>query len=174
MAEKKDLVIVYDLPSECIKNLSDETKARLRSARVKSVKVLHKLGLQCTESVILVPSVNVDKINEAIEKVSEYYATVEDLNETPEIEIIEINQVQKNQYLKIAKRYLDKRINEIAFIAQNLNNNGNSRRKYQISQLIKEYKHILNLANSLGLATSYVEDLEQVINYLSDTAQQIN
>jgi hypothetical protein len=174
MAEKKDLVLVYDLPSECQKNLSDETKARLRSARVKSVKVLHRLGLQCTESVILVPSVNVDKINEAIEKVSEYYSEVSDISETPEIEIIEISTVQKNQYLKIAKRYLDKRINEIAQIAQTLDNNGNGRRKYQISQLVKEYKHILNLANSLGLATSYVSDFEQVINYLSDTAQQIN
>jgi pyruvate-formate lyase-activating enzyme len=174
MAEKKDLVIVYDLPSECMKNLSDETRQKLRTARVKSVKVLHKLGLQCTESVILVPGINVDKVSQAIEKVAQFYSEVSDINENPEIEIIEISTVQKNQYLKIAKRYLDKRINEIAFIAQNLTNNGNSRRRYQIAQLIKEYKHVLNLANSLGLATSYVSDFEQVINYLSDSVQQIN
>jgi hypothetical protein len=170
----KDLVIVYDLPSECQKNLSQETRQKIRTARVKSVKVLHKLGLQCTESVILVPSTQADKISQAIEKVAQFYSEVEDINENPEIEIIEINQVQKAQYLKIAKRYLDKRINEIAQIAQTLGDNGNGRRKYQISQLVKEYRHVLNLANSLGLANSYIQDLEQVINYLSDTAQQIN
>jgi hypothetical protein len=169
------MIIVYDLPSEYQKKLSPELKQKIRTSRVKSVKTLHKLGLQCTKSVILVPSTRVNQINQAIEKVAQYYAEIEDLNENPEIEIIEINQVQKAQYLRIAKRYVDRKINEIAEIAQNIAQNAtngiSNTRKHQIKELVKEYRNILTLACDLGLATSYVSDFEQVISYLSDMVQ---
>jgi len=54
--------IVYDLPSENMRIYTDgEVRDRVRAVRVRSTQLLHGLGVQCTESVILVPSTRVGK-----------------------------------------------------------------------------------------------------------------
>jgi len=51
--QNQTIAIVYDLPSENIRGISEEAKKTIRRIRVRSVQLLHSLGVQCTESVIL-------------------------------------------------------------------------------------------------------------------------
>jgi len=105
--------IVYDLPSENMRVYEDgEIRDRVRAVRVRSTQLLHGLGVQCTESVILVPSENTRAIEPTISRVRGLYRDLEAtlrerglyLNLEPIIETLRLTHEQASRLIPIAQR----------------------------------------------------------------------
>jgi hypothetical protein len=70
-------IVVYDLISEnwgVLRNT--EHVHKLRAARIKATELLHRLGVLCTESVILVNGGRMDEVNRAIDEIKRIYDAV--------------------------------------------------------------------------------------------------
>jgi len=73
-------IVVYDLPSENYKVLKGTgLEAKVRSVRVGCVERLHRLGLQCTESVIIVNPRRLSEVEATIETVNRKYEALRNL-----------------------------------------------------------------------------------------------
>jgi hypothetical protein len=160
--------LVYDLGSENSRSLEGSSlKLLVRSKRVRSVQLLHNLGLECTESVILVPSNNFSKIFTTIQKVKMIY---QQLNETlrnnnidielqPIIKVLDISSEQKEALIPLAKRrlleLLDNSIERVNTIINSFNEIVEEARRRQIIRNLQRFKsnwnRMFEIAQQLGI-----------------------
>jgi flagellin-specific chaperone FliS len=182
--QAKFKAVVYDLGSENVKSLSETQLKRLvRSKRIRSVQLLHSLGLECTESVILVPSNNFSKIDTTIQKVEAIYRQ---LNETlrsnnidielqPIIKVLDITREQKEALIPLAKRrlieLLDNSIERVNGIISSLDEiEEEVRRRKILSNLLRlrsNWNRIFEIAQQLGIDIS--RDYQVLIDMIDST-----
>lgn len=114
-------LVAYDLPSENIKALKHSGfYHQVESVRSTSVQFFHKLGVQTTESVILIAPEHEKQVKETIELVTKLYAGLQhDLNVAkidvkldPMIRIIGLSSAQTRAYRDLAVRYIEKKAAE--------------------------------------------------------------
>jgi len=169
-------IVVYDLPSENLSLFRGlDVRETIRNTRIRCVYRLHSLGLQCTESVILVPPTHVHRIDEIIDYVSHEYnelsRTLAMPSFVPLIRVLDITQEQREAFKDVAKRRLVERIDEgierISGLIDEIDEiTEPSRRKrvyYQLNSLRVEWLSIREVAGELGidrgLEFSYLIDL---------------
>jgi len=182
--------IVYDLPSENQLKFKDgKIKQRVRNVRVWSTMLLHKLGVLCTESVILVPESRAKEIEATVKKVFKMY---QDLNkdllkevnvgiDEPLIKVIDLTVKQTEDLKTLAERKLKERLDQaIERIANLLNEMDSiieeSKRKrlvYNLNKQTKEYERLEKLAKELGLETNHkFELLTELMNQAISTLKE--
>jgi histidyl-tRNA synthetase len=126
-------IVPYDIPSENLKELlnmendNEEAKNKktwakntIRSKRVIATNLLHSLGILTTNSVVLVPKTNENKIDSTIQKVREIYNELNNLLEKegfdklgePIIKKIPLMQQQIGELKELAEKQLIQRLNE--------------------------------------------------------------
>jgi hypothetical protein len=182
-------IIAYDLPSEnmTVYNQRNELKDRARAVRVYCVSKLHSLGLQCTESVIIVSPSRINMVDTAIDRVQ---AKFEDLNELlrsqglnlnlrPQVEVIEITPVQREQFTRLAERRLTERLDEsidnvsrlIDSIAEITEVARRRVIRYRLTRLGSEWRTIQSLANELGIQLG--SDFEYLIDLIDQAERRV-
>jgi len=169
--KERAYVIAYDLPSENHVSIKDENvKMEIRNVRVNATYKLYKLGVNATNSVILVPLSNSDKIDKTIEEVNELY---EKLNESiktrgygsigkPLIKKIKILEYQYVDFKELAEKQLmeklDEQISKLANVISELNEiveeEKRKKMKYNVNRLSKEIKELEKIASDLELKTN--------------------
>jgi len=182
--------IVYDLPSENqLKFRDSKVKQRVRNVRVWSTMLLHRLGVLCTESVILVPESRVKEIEATVKKVFKMYQDLnkdllKDVNvgiDEPLIKVIDLTTKQTEDLKTLAERKLRERLDQaIERIANLLNEMDNiieeSKRKrlvYNLNKQTKEYERLEKLAKELGLETNHkFELLTELMNQAISTLKE--
>ena len=174
--------IVYDLPSENQRQLRDpEIKRKVRSVRVWSITLLHRLGVICTESVVLVPPSRVDKIEGTVRRVYELYSDLEEwisgrgvrVELEPIIRVLSLSGSQARELLPIAERRLletiDNSIERVSRILDEIreitDENRRRRVRYSLNRLSREIDRLYEVARELGIdITRDYEYLVQLID----------
>jgi len=171
--------VVYDLGSENLRVFENtDMKDVVRSFRVRSVQLLHALGVACTESVILVAPNRVNDIPNTINRVRYLY---ERLNETlrrnnfnvqlrPIIEVLDLTSDQANRLIPIAERRLlsalDQTIEHVNEIIESLQEITDTQRRLRIRANLRRLKNnwsvLFNYARQLGI------DISRDYNFLID------
>lgn len=169
-------ILAYDLPSESSKSLEEEQKQKIRAVRVKCVKLLHKLGIQSTESVILIAPSKLEKVEPTIAKVNELYQNL-GYGLNPSIVLIGITNRQLEQFNTLAKKRLiekiDEGINRISILLTNLENITNSRSiRRRLENTRREYVTLKQLANQLGIDVN--NNVEYLIRLIDEALSKIS
>ena len=171
--------VVYDLESENLTVFNNTNmKDYVRSCRVRCVQILHSLGVQCTESVVLIAPSRVEDIPRAVERVRELYNS---LNEAlrrnnfnvelrPIIEVLELTTDQANRLIPIAERRLiaalDAAIDHVNEVIESLNEITEASRRLRIRanlrRLSNSWQRIFEYARQLGI------DISRDYQYLVD------
>jgi hypothetical protein len=176
-------VIVYDLGSENLKVFENTREKELvRCARVKCVQLLHNLGIQCTESVILIAPSNVDKVDRVIARVKEIYDQLNDrlVNDgfnvvlKPIIQVLDLTQVQTSRLLPLAHRRLvsliDRTIDNLSSLIDNISSIDENTRKRKvrrnIMRLASAWRSLYDMARELGI------DITRDYNALVDMIEE--
>jgi len=185
--QNRTMALVYDLPSENLRNISEEAKRTIRRVRVRSVQLLHALGVQCTESVILIPIENRDQITTTIDRVNSMYRElIQNLEQlgiygfrTPIIRTLNLTQEQKTTLLPIAKRRLleelDRTIESVNEIIDSLNEIVEESRRRRIrnnlSRIRRNWNRIFNIAQQLGI--DITRDYEFLVEMLEEAYRRV-
>jgi len=164
-------VLVYDLPSENINNIPKEIKNKIRNCRVKSTKLLHGLGIQATESVILIAPSKLERVNSIIEKVNQLYANL-GLGLNPIILTMPITQNQQASLSVLASNRINQQvqetINRISLLIDNLAQITESRIRNRvrsnITELRRTYVTLKQICDELGIQISDMDYLIQLID----------
>jgi len=182
-------VLVYDLTSENRRVLRNtQFYDTLRNVRVKATRLLHSLGVQCTESVILIANNNQSNIQNVIDIVNrEYERVLEDIRSalditlpSPIIRVLDITQEQYDIFVELAQRRLreniDMQIDRVSLIIE-LNRSieeGRNIRNMVISlrRLKKEWIRIKQQCRALDIPLEdeigyLIELIDQAIDHLS-------
>jgi len=172
-------IVVYDLPSENYKIFQqNDLFEKVRNVRVKCVYKLHSLGLQCTESVILVSPSRIHQINEVIAEVEEAYTRLSgEVNVNfliPVIRVLDLTREQQETFTLLAKRRLvetiDSTINRISELIDCIEEITEETRRrtlrYRLNQLKREWNSILEASRELGI--DVFRDLEYLIDLIDD------
>jgi mevalonate kinase len=182
-------ILVYDLPSENFKALENTPeKDKVRNVRVQCVQRLHTLGLQCTESVILVTPSRLNRVNEVVERVYQKYEELKreishiglNNNLTPVIRILDLTQEQQDTFVVLAKRRLMERIdesieriNEIIIAIDEITQEERRRAlRYRLNQLRKEWSTVLEASRELGIDVS--RDLEYLLDLIDNARGRLD
>jgi len=177
-------ILVYDLPSENIKVIHDSSfYDEVRALRVYSITKLHSLGIQCTESVILLPSSSMSRVNDVINNIIQKYNEMKlklqnnniFLGFQPIIRVLPLTQQQQSTFIEIAKRRLIQRIDEAIDRATHMleevetiiEESKRKRIRYYTAQTIREWSTIKQFADELGI------DVSREISYLIDVLERI-
>jgi hypothetical protein len=161
-------VLVYDLPSENHNIFAiPSVHTLVRNTRVTSTYLLHSLGVQCTESVILVPRENAHKINTVIETVKQNYMSLWNqvremglrIEIDPLIRVISVTGEQLSTFRDLAERRLRERIEEAIVRLERISNEiheiTEEEKRRQIRRRLtverREWVEIERLARSLGI-----------------------
>jgi len=177
-------IVVYDLPSEnhnifAIPNIN----SLVRNTRVTCTYLLHSLGVQCTESVVLIPRENAHKINTVIETVKQNYNrlwnTIREMGLRIEIDplirVISVTGEQFSTFKELAERRLRERIEEAISRLQRIYNEiheiSEEEKKRQIRRRLtverREWVEIERLARSLGINLS--GDFSRIVELIDET-----
>jgi hypothetical protein len=181
--EETALVLVYDLPSEnhnifAIPNIN----SLVRNTRVTCTYLLHSLGVQCTESVILVPRENATRVNTVIETVKQNYNRLWNqiremglrIEIDPLIRVIQITGEQFNTFRELAERRLRERIEEAIVRLERISNEiheiTEEEKRRQIRRRLsaerREWVEIEQIARSLGI--NLAGDFSRVIQIIDE------
>jgi hypothetical protein len=180
--EVKGYVVPYDLPSENVyylrensKETEEEKKKReelrdyVRAKRVQATYYLHGLGVLATNSVVLVPESRANMIDKVVDEVNRIYKEVNEKLEKegfaqvgmPIIKKIPMVQTQivgfKDLAEKQLKEKLDKKIDDLATLIQKLQEGveeGKARSiRYNLNGMRKEIDNLEQVAKELGIET---------------------
>jgi len=179
--------IVYDLPSENQRQLRDpEIKRKVRSVRVWSITLLHRLGVICTESVVLVPPSRVDKIEGTVRRVYELYSDLEEwisgrgvrVELEPIIRVLSLSGSQARELLPIAERRLletiDNSIERVSRILDEIreitDENRRRRVRYSLNRLSREIDRLYEVARELGI--DITRDYEYLIQLIDQAVSE--
>jgi hypothetical protein len=168
------VIVAYDLPSENIRALNSALARKVRAVRVASTELLHRLGLQCTESVILVAPSKVEYVGDTINRVRGLYARLPDVTFAPVIEVIRLTAEQQGQFITLAKRRLieriDEGINRISELFDEIDAITEVRERrniaYRLTRVRREYTSIMDLARDLGITDVSADYLINLIDNL--------
>ena len=166
------LVVVYDLPSENRLEIGNKGLImRVKNLRIQSLRRLHRLGLLCTESVVIVPRAKEREVKEAVERIYKDYealAKEENLESfIPIIKIIELVSDQEKELKEIAQRKLLKRLDELidkiadimAEIDEIVEEEKLKKIKNGVRRTMRELAEVEKLAKELGISTNGKVDL---------------
>jgi phage-related holin len=172
-------VLVYDLISENYNSIRNtEFRDKLRAIRIKCTRRLHQLGVQCTESVILIPNTSSDRTRYAIEYVMYQYRTIlEQISNilgvrlpNPIIRVLDITEQQYETFRELALRHLqqniDANIDRVSLIIEQNNHENTRSLVNSLRKLKREWIRIRNHCISLGIP------LDSEIQYLIDLIDQ--
>lgn len=164
-----NLIIVYDLPSEYQKGLDASMKNKVRSARVNSVRLLHSLGVMCTQSVILVSPNKINEVERTLNRVYRMYELLGVRSLKPTIKVLNLTNEQFTELTEFAKNILrDKcdntieRLNQVIEELKEIDDEEQlTRMKYYLTREMKEFKELVERAESLGIV---LPDFDLVIS----------
>jgi hypothetical protein len=179
--------LVYDLGSENRTVFSDEEiKNKVRSARVSCVELLHSLGVQCTESVILIAPHKAQYVDRYIAKVQEIY---EQLNEVlrshnftiqlrPIVQVLSLTREQTEQLIPLAQRRLlenlDRAIDSVSAIIDELvdiTEESRLRRiRNNLRRLANNWNHINDMARRLGI--NILRDYRYLVDLIDEALER--
>jgi hypothetical protein len=164
--EVKGYIIPYDLPSENFLFLKNsKLVSKIRNERIRAIYYLHSLGVLATNSVILVPTSKVDKIDKVIEKVNNIYNELnievkKELNRElgkPIIKKVPIVETQFLSFKELAEKQLKERLDsKIESLSKLLN---------EIENITEEEKR-KRIANNLYKTEREVNELEKIAKEL--------
>jgi hypothetical protein len=168
--------IVYDLTSENRPVLKDTVFfGRLKSLRMRATQRLHKLGIPCTESVILVHERNVDKIQYVIDRIlSDYSYLLAEIRSNlsvnlpqPVIRVLSVSEDQLGVFRELAERHIrdliDAHVDRISSILERQNGRDLRNLIRSLRKLRREWARIRraceDLEIGLGHEISYLLEL---------------
>ena len=180
-------VVVYDLGSENLMVFRGaEVFDKVRAARVRCVQLLHSLGVQCTESVILVSPSKAQKVDGAIQKVKQIYL---ELNEAlrangfyvrlePIIQVLDLTANQADRLIPLAERRLlaslDRAIDHVSRLLDELEAITEASRlrrvKANLRRLHNQWNSIFDMARRLGIDLS--RDYETLIDLIDEALRR--
>ena len=169
---KAELIVVYDLPSENRVEVGKKNlELKIKNLRIASIRKLHRLGLLCTESVVLVPRDKEGELKKAIEEIMQNYEDVakeERLDKfKPTIKVIELAEDQAKEFKDIAEKKLLRKLDELidkvsdlmAEIEEIIEEEKLKKIKTNIKRSLRELSQIEQLAKELGIKTNGKVDL---------------
>jgi len=170
-------ILVYDLPSENINNLDSEIKNKIRNVRVTSTKLLHSLGVQCTESVILIAPSRISRIETTIAKVNQLYSSLP-IALTPNIVVLPLTQQQQESLSQLAKSRIQERveesINRISLLLDNLAQITETRIRTRIRSNVNELKRqFITLKQICDELRISVRDMDYLIKLIDEALSKI-
>jgi hypothetical protein len=167
--------IVYDLTSENRPILKDTVFfGRLKSLRMRSTQRLHKLGIPCTESVILVHERNVGKIQYVIDRIlSDYSCLLAEIRSNlsvnlpqPVIRVLSVTEDQLGVFRELAERHIrnliDAHVDRVSSIFEGQDGRDLRRLIRSLKKLRREWERIRKIVEDLEVG------LGQEIDYLLD------
>jgi len=180
-------VVVYDLGSENLMVFrGTEVFDKVRAARVRCVQLLHSLGVQCTESVILVSPSKAQKVDGAMQKVKQIYL---ELNEAlrangfyvrlePIIQVLDLTANQADRLIPLAERRLlaslDRAIDHVSRLLDELEAITEASRlrrvKANLRRLHNQWNSIFDMARRLGIDLS--RDYETLIDLIDEALRR--
>jgi len=180
-------IIVYDLGSENMSIFrSENVKKLVRTTRVRSVQLLHSLGLQCTESVIIVAENRVSDIENVIVAVHYLYARLNNVLRNrginvelkPIIEVLNLTPQQTSRLIPLAERRLisslDNAIETVSDIINILSSEVEEERKKRIRnnlrRLAGNWRRIYQMANSLRI--NITKDYEFLVTLIEQALER--
>jgi hypothetical protein len=184
--------IQYDLGSENLKALDvPDWKRRVKNVRSSCVQKLHKIGLQTTESVLIVPECREDKIDGVVEWVQGKYANLikglaqegasKELLEAlePIIAVDHLTGEQTKSKKKLAERAMIKKLNEALDCATKLQERlegilspeARHNALLNVSEQIENWENISSIADNLGLYLP--ESKNQLLKLLEEAKAKV-
>lgn len=157
-------VLVYDLTSENRPVLKDTVFfGRLKSLRVRSTQRLHRLGIPCTESVILVHERNENEIQSVIDRVlSDYSFLLAEIRSTlsvnlpqPVIRVLSLTEGQLKVFRELAERHIrdlvDAHVDRVASILERQNGRDLRNLIRSLRKLRREWVRIRRVCGDLEI-----------------------
>ena len=171
-------ILVYDLPSESLKDLSKEDKDKVRAVRVTSTKLLHSLGVQATESVILVAPSKVSKIEQVVQKVNELYSNLR-LELHPNVVVLPLFAEQQVSLSSLARarveEKIDEAINRINILLSNISTitQSSTRRRIRanLQETRKQFITLKQFCDELGIQNLDFDYLISLIDQATSKLQ---
>jgi len=117
-AYEVSFLVVYDIPSGNRVDLENpEHVHRVETVRSKATQLFHKLGVQTTESVILISPERENRVDETVELVKKWYGDLErqlhkeglDIELEAIIEVLGLSSKQTEAYKKLAVNFIEKK-----------------------------------------------------------------
>jgi hypothetical protein len=168
-------LVVYDLTSENRPILKDTVFfGRLKSLRMRATQRLHKLGIPCTESVILVQKRNENKIQYVIDRIlSDYSDLLAEIRSElsvnlpqPIIRVLSVTEDQLGVFKELAERHIrnliDAHVDRVSSIFEGQDGRDLRRLIRSLKKLRREWERIRKIVEDLEVG------LGQEIGYLLD------
>jgi hypothetical protein len=168
-------LVVYDLTSENRPILKDTVFfGRLKSLRMRATQRLHKLGIPCTESVILVHKRNENKIQYVIDRIlSDYSYLLAEIRSNlsvnlpqPVIRVLSVTEDQLGVFRELAERHIrnliDAHVDRVSSIFEGQDGRDLRRLIRSLKKLRREWERIRKIVEDLEVG------LGQEIDYLLD------
>jgi len=176
-------IVVYDLPSENYRHIrTGEYVNKVRAVRVWSTYKLHSLGVECTESVILVSPSRLDNVERAIHEVNERYARLREETRlyelVPRIEVLpryqdQIDPLKRHAEHRIMQR-IDETVERVSGLLETIHEITEEARRrtlrYRLNRLAREWNTINELARELGI--NLTRDIEYLISLIEDASRR--
>jgi len=181
-------ILVYDLVSENRKQIKgSEFEKKIRSVRVSATELLHSLGIQCTESVILISDDMAERTDDVIKYIDRMYSSV--LSEAeralgiilprPIIRLLTITQEQFITFRELAERRLrealDANIDRVSMISETSCEIEDSERARglisSLRRLKREWLRIRDHVVSLGIKIE--DDIDYLVQMIDSIVASI-
>ena len=181
-------IVVYDLISEnwgVLKNT--EYVHKLRAARIRATELLHRLGVLCTESVILVNGSRLQEVNRVIDEVKQTYdAILGEIEKTlgiafprPIIRVLGLTTEQYDAFREMAERRLrealDANIDRVSSLSERLEDvRGSANVKNLLTSLRKLRREWIKIReNVVALGIPLKDDIDYLIQLIDDVMANI-
>lgn len=177
-------LLVYDLTSEnrvALRNTLYYNK--LKSTRVRATAVLQRLGLPCTESVVIIPDPDDRRLLESIDTVYRMYGELlRDISRDlkielpgPVIRMLDVAAEQLNAFKELAERYiranLDRNIDRVSSIAENDGVKNPKALIRSLKRLKRDWQRIRFCCQSMGI--DVLSDIDYLLELIDDTIASI-
>ena len=174
--------VVYDLPSGNRRQYDPYTKRLIETTRVGCVHILHSLGVGATESVILVPPENYQKLAGAIDEVRARYETVQrrfpDISQLlePEIRVLTLTGAQTEALKSVAVRRLERLIDVAVerlsdLLEVEIEETRRKRVLYNLNRTRRTWLEIWQNARRLGIRLD--RDFEYIISLIDQARERV-
>jgi hypothetical protein len=177
-------LLVYDLTSENRVVLRNTLYYnRLKSIRIRATAILHRLGLPCTESVIVVPNSDDHKLFQAIDVIYQMYGEFlrdvrRDLRiELPEpvIRILEVAAEQVTVFKELAERHIraliDRNIDRVSAIAEADDVKNPKELIKSLKRLKRDWLRIRGYCQSVGI--DVLADIDYLLELIDSTISYV-